>query len=158
MYCEKYFIIVYSFCELLKHIMMVWIFLAAVMPVIEHLVTNIVEDCRHSSIMPWLMHWLLFLPYSLPPSAPLSSYQPYSSLFSFMATLTLCVCVCVCARVRACVCMFFVYWHFQNLKLADLFCIKTTTHYLLDLEEVSSMIEQYCWIDWRYLSALNSVK
>jgi hypothetical protein len=101
------------------------------------------RHCQHTCIMPWLMHSPLFLPHSHPPPGSLSSYQPSSFPFSFIAvlalslSLSLCACACVCGGgereimephftcITITIFQCSVYWHFQNLKLTDLFCMKT---------------------------------
>ena len=113
------------------------------------------RQCQQTCIMPWLMHSLLFLPHSHPPSGSLSSYQPFSSPFSLMAALTVHVCVrysmeahftCITISIFQCS----VYRHFQNLKLADLY-ENFTNHYLLVLEEVF-FHDWTVLLDWQKLN------
>jgi hypothetical protein len=140
--------------------MVVLIFLAAVMSVIEHFVTDIVEDgvSALASCRDYCTHYCFFL--IVIPLLPLSHPTNPSPLpfLSWQHWL------CACVRARACVCVLHhgssLYVHHYNHF--SVFCLSAfsefgtcwfilfenfSNHYLLDLEEVSSMIEQYCWID-----------
>jgi len=127
-YCEKHSIIVHCFCELLRHVMVVWIFLAAVMSVIEHLVTVIVEDsvstlascrgsCTHYCFFLILIPLLALFHPTNPLPLPFLSWQHW--LHVFVRFIVEAHFTCITISVFQCS----VYRHFQNLKL--LICMKT---------------------------------